>query len=149
MTRASIIGTWRLISMKAHSPDGAVTYPLGQSADGFIIYSPDGYMSALLFNPDRELFGTSDRLGGSENQLAVAARGCISYAGSYHLHGSSVCHVVEASLMPDWIGTVLERHFELEGHRLTLTTPAMMVGGKKVTTILAWERVTWVASLGK
>jgi hypothetical protein len=131
--------------MEGRSPDGSVTYALGKNPEGFIIYAPDGYMSALLFNPERELFGTPDRLGGTESQLAAAARGCISYAGPYELHGTSVRHVVQASLMPDWIGTTLERNVELQGQRLTLTTPATMVGGKKVTTVLVWERVPEVS----
>lgn len=141
MDREDIVGTWRLVSMRAYSSDGEEAHALGTNARGFITYSADGYMTALLINPDRELFGTTDPLAGSVEQLAEAARGCISYAGQFDIQGGNVRHLVQVSLIPDWMGTTLERRYDLHGQQLTLTTPPMRLNNKEVTSVLVWERV--------
>jgi lipocalin-like protein len=128
--------------MKSRTSDGQEIYPLGRHADGFLIYSPEGYMSALLCDPDREKLGTADRLAGTDQQLAGAARGCISYAGRYEVREKTVRHDVLASLTPDWVGTTLERRYELEGERLILTTPQTVMGGREAVAVLVWERVS-------
>lgn len=142
MTEQDFVGTWCLVSMEARSSDGEVTYPLGEDAGGFIMYSPDGYMSVVLFSAGRERLGTSDIQAGNEAQLADAARTYISYAGRYEVRGERVLHSVEASLFPDWVGSTQERLHKFEGQRLTLSTDPMPLGGKQVRAVLVWERVT-------
>jgi len=85
MSEQDFVGTWRLVLMEARSSDGNVTYPWGEDAGGLIMYSPEGYMSVVLFSAGREHFGTSDILAGSEKHLAVAARTYLSYAGRYEV----------------------------------------------------------------
>jgi hypothetical protein len=47
--RANLVGAWTLESYESRSLDGSgVTYPLGPDAQGIIMYTPDGYMSAQL-----------------------------------------------------------------------------------------------------
>jgi hypothetical protein len=136
------VGTWRLVSWEARTSDGNVTHPFGEDACGFIMYSPDGYVSVVIFRADRELFGTPDILAGREEQLAAAARSYISYAGRFEVLGGRVCHFVEASLFPDWVGGTQERLYEFDGDRLTLSTDPMLLGGEQVRAMLVWERVT-------
>jgi Lipocalin-like domain len=140
MTEEDFVGTWRLVSMKARSSDGNVTYPLGESAGGLIMYSRDGFMSVVLFSADRARFGTPDILAGSEKQLAAAARSYISYAGRYRIQGDRVIHLVQSSLFPDWLGSTQERRYEFKGRRLTLSTDPMLLKGRQSTVELVWER---------
>ena len=42
-----LIGAWRLVTYEAHSGD-EISYPLGEDASGYIMYTPDGYMSVLI-----------------------------------------------------------------------------------------------------
>ncbi|MBJ9925962.1 lipocalin-like domain-containing protein, partial [Burkholderia cenocepacia] len=47
--REQLVGAWRLVSYEIRPRDGGtVTYPLGRDARGWILYTPDGYMSAQL-----------------------------------------------------------------------------------------------------
>ena len=136
------VGTWRLVSVEGHAPSGEVTYPYGRDASGFIMYAPDGYMSVVICTGGRKRFGTADVLAGSRDELAHAASSYLSYVGRYEVHSDRVHHLVEASLFPDWVGTIQERRYEFEGRRLTLSTDPTPLGGKQLSSVLTWERVT-------
>ncbi len=58
--REQLVGAWRLVSYEIRPRDGGtVTYPLGRDARGWILYTPDGYMSAQLMAPGRPLMRTA------------------------------------------------------------------------------------------
>ena len=50
-----IIGAWRLVTYEAHTGDD-VLYPLGEDPSGYIMYTPDGYMSVLMMAAGRKNF---------------------------------------------------------------------------------------------
>jgi len=52
-----------------------------------------------------------------------------------------VIHHIEISLFPNWVGVDQVRSFSLEGDRLTLSTPPMLVEGVEQAGHLTWERV--------
>jgi hypothetical protein len=71
-----LIGSWKLVSYEARDDDGrGVIYPLGRDANGYIRYTPDGYMSAQIMRLNRPLFQTADPSGGTDAQSSLAARG--------------------------------------------------------------------------
>jgi lipocalin-like protein len=50
-----LLGTWTLVSaVREEIPSGAKTEMFGQSPHGFINYSPDGRMIALITRRDRK-----------------------------------------------------------------------------------------------
>ena len=46
--QASLVGTYRLVSVESTSEDGEVQRPFGEDPDGFMTFTPEGYMLALL-----------------------------------------------------------------------------------------------------
>ena len=140
MMSHSLIGTWRLISWENHSANGQISYPLGQDAVGYIIYTQDGYMSVAIMRPNREEFSSGDLLGGTRVEKARAAETYVSYCGRYEFRGDVVIHYVELSLFPNWVGTEQERLVELSGNRLILSTRPLLFQRKLQTAHLFWER---------
>lgn len=55
--------------------------------------------------------------------------------------GGKVIHHVEVASVENWVGTDLVRTLQIDGERLTLGTPPLLVGGKIQTTELVWERL--------
>ena len=55
---------------------------MGERLEGFIIYSPDGYMSVQLMRPDRSKFSSGDWSDGSESEIREAAAGRMGVATS-------------------------------------------------------------------
>jgi len=141
MTQNSFVGTWRLISCELRSADGQVSYPLGKDAVGYIMYSEDGYMSVAFMSANRPIFAAGDISGGTTEEKEAAADTYVSYCGKYEVQGDKIIHHIEVSFFPNWIGVDQARIFEFEGNRLSLSTPPFLVGGKKQTAHLIWERV--------
>lgn len=73
-----LLGAWRLVSYVAVDEAGELDYPLGEDAEGLIVYTPQGWMSAQLVRRDRPPFTEGRLESGSDAELAAAGRGFIS-----------------------------------------------------------------------
>lgn len=141
MTSDALAGTWRLVRWENRSADGRITYPLGEDAEGLLVYGDDGYMFVAVMRARRAPFGAGDLLGGSLEEKAQAAETYVSYCGRYEVSDEGVVHHVELSLFPNWIGAEQERLIEIEGDLLTLRTRPMLLEGAQQTAHLVWKRV--------
>ena len=138
-----LIGTWRLVTWEAHPEGGVRIHPFGPDAVGFIIYTADGYVSATLMRTIRETFREGDMHSATAAEKIAAIGSFVAYAGTYSLQPGKVIHHVLASLLPNWVGSDLERSIEWTDGRLVLTTPVMMSpDGTMATQRLVWERVS-------
>jgi len=79
--RDALIGAWQLVScVETDVATGEVFLPMGERPQGFILYTPDGYMSAQLSASDRRDFASGDMYRGvpegpqcvSPNEFAAA-----------------------------------------------------------------------------
>nr|WP_230086950.1 lipocalin-like domain-containing protein [Aerococcus sp. Group 2] len=66
--RDQLIGTWRLLSYETEK-DGEKVYPFGKDAKGFIMYNPDGYMSAQLSKVGRTPYESGDIHTGTTEEM--------------------------------------------------------------------------------
>jgi len=48
-----LVGAWSLVRWYVTYPDGSVTEPLGPGAEGLLVYTADGWMSAAMMARDR------------------------------------------------------------------------------------------------
>lgn len=142
MSVDDFLGSWELLHYFATAGDGVVSYPLGEAAVGWGLYSPDGRMSAHLMRSDRGLFGAGLRPGVDEiapDLIVAAASGYIGYCGRYFVdpEAQTVSHAVECALIPDWVGTTMVRHYTFLGDdELILRPPSR----GPVISELRWRR---------
>ncbi|HRE55311.1 MAG TPA: lipocalin-like domain-containing protein [Candidatus Competibacter sp.] len=144
-------GLWQLRHMEKTTVQGAVSHPFGAHPLGYLFYSDDGFMFAVLMDRNRAPVKVSlEELGQAKQRKMLwrwkylkalfrylqAATACIAYFGLYEVKGDRVIHHVRASLFPDWIGTDLERAFAMSGQAVRLT--AHYPNGDRLE--LAWER---------
>jgi len=134
-----LVGAWRLVRYEAHAGD-EVTYPLGEDASGYIMYTPDGYMSVLIMAAGRTNFASDDILGGTDEEKLEAARTFLSYCGGYEFLGDRVIHKIETASYPNRVGTEQVRYVRQENDELVLTTPPMVIHGTSRSGRLLWER---------
>ena len=157
MTYRNFVGTWRLISWETKTPEGKISYPFGQNPIGYLTYTEDKHMSAAIMRENRlNIEIASEELMKARQvflrpwllingwkyikamfRYLQASANYVSYSGKYQIQGNKVIHHVVVSLLPDWIGTDLERTFEFSDSRLLLITPPL--GGNP--QYLTWERV--------
>lgn len=141
MKNSEFIGTWKLVSYEVRRADGHVTYPWGNSPQGRLIYTGDGYVSVAMMGSDRKAFASTEIKHGTEEEKVAAVDSYISYSGTYEVKGSKVIHHVEISLFPNWVGKEQVRNFAFDGRRLMLSTDPAKGDEKRKTGHLIWERV--------
>jgi len=140
LEQKDIVGSWKLASFELRANDGDVTFPFGKRAQGYLLYTPEGYMSAVLMAEERPRFAAADLILAAPEEQARAAATYLSYSGPYELRGGRVVHHVEVSLFPNWIGLSQERIVQWIGDKLSLSTPEMALAGKTQRGYLIWER---------
>ncbi|WP_322088416.1 lipocalin-like domain-containing protein [Burkholderia sp. BCC1999] len=141
--REQLVGAWRLVSYEVRPRDGGTaTYPLGRDARGWILYTPDGYMSAQLMAAGRPPYANGDPHHGTDEACAAAARGYIAYSGPFQVaDDGTLTQEMDVSLFPNWIGNVQQRVAVLDGDRLQLGPAApVRLDGREVDVLLLWVR---------
>ena len=135
-------GTWKLVSLESRRGD-EVFHPLGQDCKGILFLDAGGVLSVQLMKPKRPSFESGDDLNGTDAEIRAAYQGFLAAWGRYSVDEAEgrLRYRVEGSLFPNWVGTDQERWYELEGDRLTLTTPQIVVRGKATVSALIWERI--------
>jgi len=141
--RIPIIGAWKLISFEIQKENGEVVYPFGKNAQGSVIYTESGRVSAQVMRPDRPRFASGDQMKGTTEEIKANYEGFVSYYGPYEFNRKKglVIHHMEGSLFPNWEGQRQKRFFELSGNRLKLSTPPTLWDGGEVVAVLLWERI--------
>ena len=143
MQSVSVVGTWKLISVKAQNSDEDVIHPYGEDPSGMLIYDAKGYMSTVFMRTGRLKFVSGDPLGGTSEEIKEAFEGFDAYCGTYGVNAEkrTVTHHVKASRFPNWEGTDQLRYFEFSGNRLILKTGSIPALGPKWVASLIRERM--------
>ena len=137
-----LVGTWKLVSASSSTADGERNdTPFGLGPAGFLTYTQDGRVTAMISYGGRKRLSSSDPLSVSAEEQSEAFRTFVAYAGRYTLDGDKVIHHVEISSIQDWVDTDLVRSIKFEGERIVLATPPSLDSGKIRTFELIWQRL--------
>jgi Lipocalin-like domain len=133
-----LVGAWTLVSASSTLSTGERSEtPYGPSPVGFLTYTGDGRVTALISYDGRKPLGT---LPSTEEQ-AEAFKTFLAYAGRYVLSGDKVTHHIEISSIQNYVGRDLVRRVKFQGDQIILTTPPTPVNGKIQTVELLWQRL--------
>lgn len=137
-----IVGTWKLVSVSFSTASGERNdAPFGPSPTGFLTYTPDGRMSAMISYSGRKPLSVSDLSLAAVQEKAEAFSTFLAYAGRYTLMEGKVIHHAEISAIQNWVNTDLVRLIKFQGDRIILATLPTSIKGKIQTWELVWERV--------
>ena len=130
-----LLGAWRLVGWSLVYADGrAPEYPLGEDAAGFLMYTPDGHVSATLMQKARP-----SQAPASPAALAAAYAESFAYAGRFSVLDDAVFHTIEVAANPALIGITSTRNIELAGDTLALSGPDFGAGSPRSQRIV-WQR---------
>ena len=129
---ATVVGSWRMLSWKREFVEsGEQIDSLGPEPIGFVTYTADGRVHAIVFRKIREKpmlipFSDEEKIRLFDSMLA--------YCGTYELFDDRVVHRVDGSWNQIWTGTDQIRYFKFEGDRLQLWGPPAIdpYSGKQV-----------------
>ena len=132
----SLVGNWKLVSVVVEElATGKNTEPLGEHPKGYLIYTPQDRMMALLVHEKRSpLQIDEDRINLHKYMYA--------YSNRYTVDGDKVVHHVDVSWNESWTGTDQVRFVKLEGDKLTIKTAPIKnpATGLDSTGVLVSER---------
>jgi hypothetical protein len=118
--RDRIVGTWQLVSTEETLKDGTTrSFPaFGPRGKGILIYQRDGYMCAVITNPDR--LKSAAPAHATREEKAAAADGTFSYCGRYEIDvkQETIVHLPEVASVPGFVGSRQIRPYCFEGVRL-------------------------------
>jgi len=133
----NVVGNWKLVSFVTEElATGKKTPLLGEHPKGYLIYTPQGRMMALLVHETRSPPKVD------EDRINLH-KYMVSYSGRYTVEGDKVVHHVDVSWNEALSGTDQVRLFKFEGDRLTITAPPaknIIPGVEASTGVLVWER---------
>jgi hypothetical protein len=136
-SKDALVGTWKLVSATSATEKGEVVRdPFGQNPTGFITYTPDSRMMAIITWGGRKPLSA---LPAPVQERAEAFSTFIAYAGRYVLSGDRVIHHIEAAWRQDWVNTDQVRFIvKLDANRMTLRTPPVVLssGVRSCLTLL-------------
>ena len=124
LTKGDMLGTWALDEWYVEDEDGARSHPMGRDAQGVIVYTEDGYMSAIVRAKDR--FLPADRPTDEDRVETFASY--VNYAGSWN---------VDDALDPNIQGLTITRAVDHEGARMTFSGAAP---GGTGAHVVVWKR---------
>lgn len=146
-----LIGTWRSVSITMSNASETI-HPFGEDVKGYLVYSPDGYMSAHVTSSEAMIPYAAGFNSPTADEALFYARHTNGYTGRYYVHeeGSrkaTVYHEIQISNPPNFVGGIQKRNQEIweddQGRlRLTITVDekVKLAKGEGVLT-LQWVKV--------
>jgi len=131
LSRNDLVGVWTLEGTFTEDADGRRTPTWGDDPQGVIMYTADGYMTAITRRGDRALpaanAGAADKVAAFDSYL--------SYAGRWTLAGNVVTHHIEHALDPNWVGTSRDRTIDHQGDRMVFSG---LAGDGRSNAVIVW-----------
>ena len=141
-TNDKLVGTWKLVSASSTSSTGERSEtPYGPSPVGFLTYTEDGRVTALISYGGRKLLSGGGGTVAPLEEQAEAFKTFLAYAGRYTHLGDKITHHVEVSSIQNYVGKDLVRSVQFRGDQIILVTPPTPVNGKMQTVELVWQRL--------
>lgn len=138
VVREGVVGAWSLVTFDVDERTGSRKPRFGPDPIGYLIYSADMRMAAVLAGTHRPELKSPSGSAASETQRSESLLNFLAYAGRYEVRGDRVFHHVEVSVFTNLIGTTLERQFKISGDTLTIRTLPPEIWGS--SNVLLWKR---------
>lgn len=141
LSPSDLIGVWTLEGSFTEDGEGRRTPTWGDDPKGLIIYTADGYMTAITRRGDRSLPANA----GADDK-AAAFDSYLNYAGRWTLTGNTVTHHIEHALDPNWIGTARDWTIDHQGDRMVFSG---LAGDGRTSAVIIWRRANGRAAVSR
>lgn len=136
------VGTWKLVSASSVTSSGEQNNaPYGVDPVGFLTYTEDGRVTALISYGGRQPLTIGAKPPALLEEQAEAFKTFLAYAGRYRVSGDNVIHSIEISSIQNYVNKELVRNVKFQGEQIVLVTPPTMINGKIQTVELVWQRL--------
>jgi lipocalin-like protein len=140
-----LIGTWKQLSGTMVEEGGSEQKSnLSAAPNGYVNFSADGRL--ILLSTDSARKPPAGQVA-TPAEAEALYRSMIGYAGSYKVEGNMVTYDLDVTWNESWTGTKQVRFWDVNGDRLTVTTPKIVnpLTGKPSVFRLTFQKVAPVA----
>jgi hypothetical protein len=140
-----LIGTWKQLSGTMVEEGGSEQKSnLSAAPNGYVNFSADGRL--ILLSTDSARKPPAGQVA-TPAEAEALYRSMIGYAGSYKVEGNMVTYDLDVAWNESWTGTKQVRFWDVNGDRLTVTTPKIVnpLTGKPSVFRLTFQKVAPVA----
>ena len=139
--QSRFLGTWKLVSTEEKLKDGSSRpyTDIGPNGEGYLVYTPDGHMCAVLARPNRPKWDNPP----SAAQKIAAIEGLASYCGAYEIDEANhvMWHYPEIAWDPGFAGTKQPRPYRFEKNQLIFSgQPLPNEGQNVIQWTIVWEK---------
>ena len=137
----ALTGVWSLQSMSfVDEATGKATHDFGEHPTGYAVYAPGGFMSVVINAEGRQPVAM-DAPNATE-QRAKLFTTMTAHAGPYEFSNGRLVNHVQAAHDPRMVGHDLVRFIRvIDNDHVESTVPATDRGGRRIKTVLTWQRV--------
>jgi hypothetical protein len=129
--KTQIVGTWDFVVAEVTAPDGAKSFPFGETPKGVLIFTPEGRFSQIHVASDVPKFASGNRLTGTAEEYAAINRRSLAVFGSYTVDEAkkTVTFKIVSSTFPNWEGEAQTRTIDkLDADEFVNTNPNVAGG---------------------
>lgn len=116
---------WSLITYQSEDKNGNINYPLGEDAEGYIVFTDRNILSVQLMAPNRAKEVSTNEIESMNTPVEqqMAKFGYHAYSGPFSIEEDEAILTtnVELSLISDYIGSQQRRKASIEGNKLHLS----------------------------
>ena len=121
---SALIGTWKQLSgTMVEEGSREEKSNLSAAPNGYVNFSADGRL--ILLSTDSARKPPAGEVP-TPAEAEALYRSMIGYAGSYTVEGNKVTYDLDVAWNQSWTGTKQVRFWEVDGNRLTVTTPEIV-----------------------
>jgi hypothetical protein len=136
--RDQLIGTWDFIVAEVVAPDGAKSFPFGETPKGILIFTSGGQFAQIHVAGDLPKIASNNRLTGTPEEYATIMRRTISIFGTFDVNEEkkTVIFNIVSSTYPNFSGEKQERTIDkLTAEQFINTNPNVAGGRGRATNI--------------
>jgi hypothetical protein len=142
ITKEKLPGPWRLVSFKATVGD-KVSYPLGEHPGGYIEITPTRYW-LMAIDPTRKAPAAATL---TDAESIALMKSHVAYTGKYDVDPAQTPDGIKITIHVDvasnqaLTGTTRVFYARLDGNKMTLKSPTLVVGTSGVTSVVEIEYI--------
>ena len=140
--RDQLVGTWTFVVAEIAAPDGAKSFPFGETPKGLLVFTPDGHFSQIHIASDVPKIASNNRLNGTAEEYAAIMRRSLSMFGTYTVDEAkkTVTFEIVSSTYPNAQGQSQVRTIDkLTADEFVNSNPG--VGGGRGSAFNVYKRV--------
>jgi hypothetical protein len=106
-----LVGTWIQVISEITAPDGAKSFPFGETPNGILIFTPTGHFAQIHIASDVPKFASGNRLTGTPEEYKAISQKSLSIFGGWTVdeEKKTVTFTITSSTFPNAAGQAQTR----------------------------------------